>query len=273
MTIFKYCSAFGLDILSQRRIKLSRAHLLNDPFELSPSINPASFTIATAMKFLRQPHEIDEWYRREGRVRGFTNKKRYRDWYLENLRSRAESLMPRVSKNVEDARARFAQTFSEHWRLFCTSKRHDSILMWSHYAKDHTGLVIEFDFTSEPFRSLGSTWVLPVQYSASKAGFDYQPGRTGRFIKSLLSVVATKSEDLSYEHEVRAVFPATACNKEDFLPVYPQSIRRVIFGCRASVELESAVKSALCSDDFSHVELQRASQSRDRFSLEFNALA
>jgi Protein of unknown function (DUF2971) len=30
-------------------------------------------------------------------------------------------------------------------KLFCLSEIHDNILMWSHYTRDHTGVVLEFD--------------------------------------------------------------------------------------------------------------------------------
>lgn len=273
MKVFKYCGDFGANVLEERRIKLSRAHLLNDPFELSPVLDPKSFTVSKAEKFLRQDQQIEHWYGQEGREKGFTNKKRYRDWYLPTLLTRAEAMMLSAPKNVEDVQRRFAEIFSNHCRLFCVSRIPDSILMWSHYAKEHAGLVLEFDFSQSPFDRLGDDWIVPVNYSESKASFDCDPGsKDDQFLRALRPVVATKSKEWSYEKEIRAIFPATACSSDDFIDVSPQSVRRVILGCRSTPSFESRVRNALRAPCMAHVALERATQSKDSFRLEFEPL-
>lgn len=268
MRVFKYCGPFGANILTEGRIRVSQAHLLNDPFELSPLVDPSKYTMDRAISFLRQDDQVEEWYRKEGPSKGFTNKKRYRRWYLANLRERAAALMPNVPKNVEAARARFAETFSQHWRLFCVSLTPVSILMWSHYAKEHTGIVIEFDFSEQPFRSLGEKWILPVQYSDSRVLFDYKPNNHAGFIRSMVSVVSTKAKAWEYEQEVRAVFPSTACSSDGFIGISPRAVKRVILGCRATSETKSQVRAALQAPHLSHVILEKAVQSKAAFQLD-----
>src|SRR5688500_5830296 len=101
MQVYKFGSTHVHKTLSQQRIKVSLATELNDPFELSPRVDASKFTVELAMQFLRQDHQLDDWYAKEGRQKGFTNKKRYKAHYLQTLRQRAEALMPKVPQNVE----------------------------------------------------------------------------------------------------------------------------------------------------------------------------
>jgi len=49
------------------------------------------------------------------------------------------------------------------FRIVCFSETYQSILMWSHYADQHRGFCIEYDFTADPWRSV----VFPVAYQRS----------------------------------------------------------------------------------------------------------
>src|SRR5690348_11774278 len=66
----------------------------------------------------------------------------------------AQKNMP---KNHEEIRAVLSTL-----KLLCFSEVHDNILMWAHYAKDHTGVVIEFSVLED----LDSAWgaAKPVRY-------------------------------------------------------------------------------------------------------------
>ena len=88
MRVYKYVSQYGPEILRTQRIYASNAHELNDPFELSPSIDMGQFTLKRTMQFIRTEAEIDSFYRQEGRRLGFTNKKRYKEHYLSTLEER-----------------------------------------------------------------------------------------------------------------------------------------------------------------------------------------
>jgi hypothetical protein len=140
--IFKYCKAeHGIAALKQMEIRTSIPSALNDPFELSPNIDPSQFTQRRIEAVLRQDHHIDEAYHKEARSRGFTNKRQFKKWYLKDLPRPAVEKLPRVPRNVEKVRQNFAEQFSRYWRLICASEIYDSILMWSRYADNHTGLV------------------------------------------------------------------------------------------------------------------------------------
>jgi hypothetical protein len=120
---------------------------------------------------LRQDHHIEGAYRTEGKNRGFTNKRQFKNWYLRDVPRRAAEKLPRIPKNVERVRRDFAEQFSRYWRLVCLSEIHDSILMWSHYADNHTGLVLAFDTNEPPFSQIPSDCWLKVHYSMTKPDY------------------------------------------------------------------------------------------------------
>src|SRR5690606_17830387 len=81
---------------------------------------------------------------------------------------------------------------------FSLSKTNDNILMWSHYAKNHTGIVIEFDVLEDiDF----FTTPLNVSYQKSYQPLDYFYDRKNAVFRTL----SLKSHLWKYEEEVRVV--------------------------------------------------------------------
>ena len=216
--LFRYYNKaeHALSVLNDLEIRTSIPNSLNDPFELSPNIDPLQFTQKRCETLLRNDHNVEMWYQREGKRRGFTSKKAFKRWYLKDISRRAAALLPKVPSNVEGVRQNFADGFSRHWRLVCVSRIADSILMWSHYAANHTGIVLEFETDEEPFCQF-TDMILPIVYSAKKPDYIHF-NKYPEFQKGLFSVATTKADDWSYEQEVRIV---GSCGRTaSRLPVY-----------------------------------------------------
>ena len=97
--IFRYYKAeHGLKVLNDLEIRASISTELNDPFELSPNIDPAQFNKRRLEAILRQDFHIDEAYRREGRQRGLGSKKRFKQWYLTDVPRRAAEKVPKIPR-------------------------------------------------------------------------------------------------------------------------------------------------------------------------------
>ena len=90
-------------------------------------------------------------------------------------------------------------------RVLCLSKNKDSILMWSHYAQNHTGIAIGFD---KNYRFIKNA--CEIQYSENPQNIE------GRILKDLcannqakneyVALLLTKYIDWQYENEVRCFF-------------------------------------------------------------------
>jgi hypothetical protein len=266
--IFRYYKfEQGLNVLTELRIRASVPNALNDPFELSPNIDPAQFTQKKCESFLRLEYNIDDWYSREGAQKGFTSKKEFKRWYLKDVPRRATALLPRIPQNVEQVRRNFADDFSKEWRIVCASQVHNSILMWSHYGDNHTGLVLELETNEAPFSSIPE-YILTVKYSDKKPDYTYSH-EFGAFKKYWLPVMATKALDWAYEKEIRIVLPCKPLREGQYAAISPACIKGVYLGCRSSVENKDLVRSVLRDPKFKEVKLFKAEINQSEYALTF----
>jgi hypothetical protein len=264
-----YTAEYGIGVLRHLEIRTSIPSALNDPFELSPNIDAAKFTQKQCEAVLRQAHFIDDAYQREGLSRRFRNRKKFERWYLKNLRERAARLLPKVPRNVESVRQNFANMFSKYWRLVCASHVYDSVLMWSHYAANHTGLVIGFNTAQLPFSQIGEDCWLTVVYSPKKPEYLYDINER-TFRKNMFAVAGTKAAEWSYEKEVRIVLATTAIREERFLPLTAESIAGIYYGCRISQSDKNAFEEMLGQPHFRHIERRQAVLSDYEYRLRFD---
>lgn len=268
MRVFRYYKAeYGLKVLNDLEIRASIPNALNDPFELSPNIDPAQFTQKTCASFLRQDHEIDHWYRREGVQRGFSSKKAFKRWYLKDIPRRAAELLPRFPQNVEQVRKSFAEQFSEDWRIICASQVCHSILMWSHSADNHTGLVLELETNEVPFSSIPE-YILTVKYEEKKPEFIYTH-KPEAFAKAYLPIAAVKAVDWAYEKEVRIVLPRKPLKDGRVVPISSACIKGIYLGCRSSAETMKSVRSALINPKLQDTKLIKAEKNPSEYALKF----
>lgn len=273
MRLFRYYNAkWAIKALADLEIRTSVPSALNDPFELSPNINPAQFSPERIEAILCHDHIVDEYYRREAAKLGFDNKEDYKHWYLRSLPERAAEVLKDIPKNVEADRQSFPEKFSRHWRIVCASLVDDSILMWSHYTDNHTGVVLELDTEEPPFSQIGNDSILTVMYSERKpdyAHFDYGNG----FGEEMFRIAATKAIDWAYEKEVRIVVAANALRDRLYLRLTAACIKGVRLGCRASPETQVVVLKTLAQAQFQHVRVARAELHPSQYALTFRDIS
>lgn len=271
MQIFRYYSEaeHALAVLRDLEIRTSIPNTLNDPFELSPTIDAAQFTQRRLEAALRQDWKVDKLYQQEGRRFGFTSKKAYKRYYLKDLPQRVAKLLANVPKNAEAVRSGFANLFSKRWRLICASRARDSILMWSHYGKNHTGIVVEFDTDAPPFDHMAAS-VFPVTYSEHKPAYVQATKRSG-FEDPMFTVASTKANQWSYEQEVRIIVPASpqVLRETRYLPIAAECVTTLILGCRAPGSTLVAARSVLKQRAFQQVGLLQGDLNRDEYRLNF----
>lgn len=270
--LYKYADQNGIAILQNMTVKASKASEFNDPFELSPRIDPAQFTRDRIRRALQAKKRIERLYLNL-RAKGLVgNKREFKREYRRKLPEQVEAVCAELPRNVEDVRKRFAEEFSRHWRILCVSRVFDSILMWSHYADKHKGLVVEFDMTHPKLAGWSKHSCFPVDYEDQKAEFIFDSSSPEQFVKSLLAVARTKSPEWHYEQEVRFILPAP----DDGGVLYriePTAIRKVILGARASSAFVQQTREVLDQPLLSHIMLERASLSETEFKLEFSPVA
>jgi hypothetical protein len=143
---YKYLPPERIDILQNRLIRFTQPNALNDPFEAKPHF----YAFATKEGFssafadtIRQAPLIWEHCRLVTQTnlgqRAFTDKVErdpdYADWLYKNVG--LPDLLPKERKRVE----RWFNIVG----ILSLSETADNLLMWAHYAEEHTGFVLMFD--------------------------------------------------------------------------------------------------------------------------------
>ena len=85
----------------------------------------------------------------------------------------------------------------------------------------------------------------------------------------MFAVAASKASGWRYEKEIRIILPDTSLRDRRFLPLTPTSIAAVYCGCRISSPDETAVRLALKTPHFKHVELWLADLDKSDYALKF----
>jgi hypothetical protein len=169
------------EIFRDREIFLPSPTKFNDPFECRPYL---------------------AWYKKGKKLRDYFNQmvlEEFPETNRETRRRRIKEGYERFRTNQDIFMRNLYEEFLNSTGLYCLTQIPDNILMWSHYAKGHSGIVLEFNVTKE----------YSIFYEAIKVHYskDYpllnlmEIDEPQHFRNALL----TKSVDWEYEDEWRIV--------------------------------------------------------------------
>jgi hypothetical protein len=216
--LFRYFPPEASDVLSTAQFWFSRPSDFNDPFEMLPRHD--AFLARIAQEFLK------------GRSASLPP-----DMAAKVARQWVEDAMEVISAGLP------AAEFNRHLQVVCFSANGSNLLMWAHYAKCHTGFVVEFDPTRELF-SRGE--FRKVEYSAIRPSIENKEDH--------YEISFTKSAEWgpggADEAEYRLIMPVPNLligkrrgDKEEgrrYIPLPLDSVKAVYFGCRMNPEGECA---------------------------------
>ena len=143
-------------------------------------------------------------------------------------------LMASESNTPESIR-KVLQKNSEKIGVSCLSEDSRSLLMWSHYAKQHRDIVLQFEIAKDPETMLNA---MTVDYSDEYPILNFAQGLKGQLQK----IILRKFKDWEYEKEWRILIIGGAST---YLKFQPKTLTGVIFGCRADDQLKLRIKK-LC---------------------------
>ena len=243
--LYKYGSIneYSERLFSSSTIWQASAASLNDPFECTPSF-----------VFTHEPDKIIEQLLRTLRKNNLslTHDSAVVDAttiYLQN-RHRDPAMW-------EALRAELIHAYRHQVGLYCLAERNDNILMWSHYAADHTGYCLEFEATD----------YTPVFGAAQRVSYaDSYPVinfyNTPDEDKVALSFL-TKFTDWSYEREWRVIDHDAGPGSREYPP---ELLKGIIFGLRMKDEDKVLIKKWLGARR-APVRFYQAVQGKHRFEV------
>jgi len=158
----------------------------------------------------------------------------------------------------------------------------DSILMWSHYTQDHTGLCLEFEMDEDNISLESEVEWHECLYDDSnpiiRLLINYPYATIGdingeldlhgvfEFAKGVdLVSVMTKSKPWEYEKEVRLVNP-----KKGPLKYWTSSLKTVTFGMKRAKAHKKAIMLMLSTKEYEHVKFKQITRSNLIFGFQSN---
>lgn len=204
---------------------------LADPWLASPDENPAAQAIMLTRDLYR------------GRDPNLV---------IDNIRPGYPEMLERWKRGAEEDEQKW-NLWKRQYRVLCLAGEPDNILMWSHYARNHAGMVFAF----EPKLELDSAFLAarPVFYSREVptagrlaqfikyvTGQWQKPDNTGAFEKSAF----TKSLLWGYENEWRILDKESAATSDlhSYRPFDPRELVEVYFGCRTIPSVRDGIITA-----------------------------
>lgn len=291
-SFFKYANpSTVLAILKTKRVRYSSPLVFNDPFDLQSGLH-FDFDISTLQEKVldklkefasaTEPPVVDEadpWGKIIKTVReaypahGFPREK---------FRLLTQNLFPLLSKTFEVTRTKY----QEHWskllpglRLFCVSEDRDNLLMWAHYAQDHTGAV--FEFLSLPKEDNPLSVASPIEYVSSPPSFfTLNELLDHMFLVHKLDKDTFyhrypyyKSNHWIYEREWRVWYPGTPSPKalyED-VPIRQSEFASLYIGCKSEPDFITKAVS-LTKSAFPNVRIYHAQKRDGEYELGYTEI-
>ncbi|MDR6841322.1 DUF2971 domain-containing protein [Pseudoxanthomonas sacheonensis] len=169
-------------------------------------------------------------------------------------------LFDRDPAHIRDISVRARDGVIKKRGILSLSKINDNILMWSHYAQSHEGLALGFDISKDmDFFSIP----LKVDYQAEYVELNYFRDRADTIKRNL----STKAQCWKYEEELRVMKDAVGLVSFD-----PACLIDIYFGCAASPDFVTEVRTACASGRLSHVRFHQGRVRPGEFALDFDAL-
>jgi hypothetical protein len=176
---------------------------------------------------------------------------------------------PKLEWMIDQMTESMVQAMTAQYRVYCLSTHGDSPLMWSHYARSHQGVCLEFSVGNPLFCG-----VLPVEYLDHYPDFDLSDSDEDASLRPLL----TKSSDWRYENEFRLVaaapgytFPGVLATINNFVTLPPGTLKSITVGCQMPASHRTTVRSFL-SNLAPSVSLKAAYRVENRYALELRSI-
>lgn len=288
---YKYATcATALRIIETRSLRWSAPTLFNDPFDHQtgfvmdmdleqfaklltdsserlvfgnavPLANPPSLNTRMILKMRSIRHRLP------------------RDAFLKDIHEGSLEIAQRMEQNLQEFNSWIRGHLCDS-RVLCVTEVPDNVVMWSHYADEHRGVVFKLRCDDQlPNRLLAAR---KVEYTDKFLSFPsaeaYAKHLTGEVPVDLVPLIEkiafTKHKDWSYETEWRVHLPLLGRSAGEGFAIFkedPRIFDAAYVGCRMATREIDAIKTAL-SAHMPATKLFRAKLSNRSFSLAFEAL-
>ena len=272
MLLYKYCPPERADFLKERLIRFTQPGLFNDPFDSLPAV-----TGYTKEKARAQARKVSLDIAVELALGDFSRIDPRMNMAV--LNRAAAELEEEYAADPTAVGLKYLAALRNRMfndiGILCLSEDRSNILMWSHYAKNHSGFAIGFDSEHSFFshrdnepEEIGQ--LRKVVYVKQRPCLHLSTIENEGPVPDFLF---SKNADWSYELEWRIIrFLKTADsidkNNVHLFGVPPSAIREIIFGCLADENTVNKLEAASKNPDMKHVNFFRADLSRVEYEMD-----
>jgi Protein of unknown function (DUF2971) len=250
---FKYMTPeTTLAVLHTRAVRYSSPLSFNDPFDVQSGLHfdfdlselhsklVDRIQVLAAAPDIPNVDQSDVWgqvvlmARKHYTTRGFN-----RDRWIELTSPSFADLCKIIGETQEQYQTFWRQKLLPGIRVFCVSEDRDNLLMWAHYARDHTGAV--FELWSLPEEDNPLSVAGPIEYAPNPPSFFSER----EFIESMTGVhelnfsglykryAYAKSDHWSYEKEWRVWYPfSESTTSFDTVPLRKSEVKARVLGSK-----------------------------------------
>jgi len=228
--------------------------------------------ITNSSLYYASPHDFNDPFDCQLSFRESYSKKEIREFFIDFLTRRPDFPLPLKKLISEYGKSeQFINFAKQHMNKFIQnvgivslSKNYNNILMWSHYADNHKGLVFEFS-EIQKYNKISKMIGTSITYKNSYDLLSYTPASKEDQINELEKLFLTKHNHWIYEEEFRLIDFSFQGEKE-----FPKEIlTSIIFGLNTKQsDIDHMIQ--LCKDNgFEHVKFKKAQKAPGKFALEF----
>lgn len=247
---FREVNEFSLSNLRDATLHLTFASTFNDPYDSAVDFDP-HFGTTHAELLLERTEGVSE----ESRLAILSAEDpvlevvRYQHSQTDAAGQVGEEVLAKIARVIKDSHAgHLAKVVTEmnsqlqnSYKICSLTERLDSLPLWAHYAKNHTGFAMGYDFRCLPLENLVGLSLWPVRYSGVFNASDLLRGvKPGQPFNNLFGLIAAlhKSPDWTYEEEWRLVLIDSPKDppRNFFAP-----LKAIYLGSKISEEDESSV--------------------------------
>jgi len=175
------------------------------------------------------------------------------------------------------------ETLDKNYGILSLTKTKDNLVMWAHYASDHSGFLIEFnDFLWTPPDNLirHSIRFEEVKYSRERPYFDSLVNQLQSenllenfYYESLI----TKSIHWKYENEIRLINNLQNATEvlDGIFYLFsfdPKSISSIYLGQMMKPEVKDEIVSILTKEKYEHVKIYQSELHKAKYKLVFKRI-
>ena len=264
MALYKYVEPARIDVLRAGKIRFTPPRSLNDPFELNPYFT-GLMDRTRLISELNSKHSMIV----NATVRAYPPAVRsdVERQVLAMLRTEGDQLRREFEAmsavEAKESGPRILAWVNKKLGMLALSEVPDDILMWSHYADGHKGMVLEFDDTHPWFNSTHPA--NPLFTRCLKV--DYRKERPALVLDKFdqVSIFLVKSDRWEYEREIRVIRPLEEANETKdggtiHLFNFPTAcLTAVVCGSRADGVLLAELRTLARTDQrWRHLKIRRA---------------